>query len=44
MGCVVAYTGRRYRPIKLVGLAPARLDDLIKFLAKRVLRYRAAQP
>ena len=44
IGCVLAYTGWRYRPIELVGLAPARLHDLIKFLAKGVPRYRVAQP
>src|SRR6516165_946393 len=44
IGRILAYAGRRYRPIKLVGLAPARLYDLIKFLAKRVPRYRVAKP
>src|SRR6516164_8582985 len=44
IGRILAYAGRRYRPIKLVGLAPARLYDLIKFLAKRVPRYRVAEP
>src|SRR6516165_3640389 len=44
IGCVLVYAGRSYRPMKLVGLAPARLYDLIKYLAKRVSRYRAAQP
>ena len=44
IGCVVTYTGWRYRPVKLVGLVPARLHNLIKFLAERVPRYSVAQP
>src|SRR6516162_6991937 len=44
IGRVLACGGRCYRPIKLVSLVPARLYDLIKFLAKPVPRYRVAQP
>src|SRR6516225_972224 len=44
IGYVLAYAGGSYRPVKLVGLAPTRLYDLIKFLVKRVSQYRVAQP
>src|SRR5215472_9380584 len=46
IGCIVAGTGRGDRPIELVGLAPARLEDLRKADAKwsRGRRCGIAQP
>ena len=38
IGRIFADTGRRYRPIERVGLAPARLDNLIEPRAERFLR------
>ena len=37
IGRIFADTGRRDRPIELVGLAPARLEDLIEARAERFL-------